>query len=62
MPRKSNEEIRRMLGPTPPVKRGDALPSAAHVVETKLNESDYDPDAWHALDEVVGGWIRHKQD
>lgn len=57
MTQPSNEEIRRMLGPIPPLKQGDALFNA-HTVETKPNESDYDPDAWHALDDVVGGWIR----
>lgn len=59
MTRPTNEEIRRQLGPIPPAKQGDALFNA-HVVETKPNESDYDPDAWVALDEIVGGWVRGK--
>lgn len=57
MTQPSNQQIRRMLGPVPPTKDGEP-PKPRYVIETKLNESDYDPDAWVALESVVDRWIR----
>lgn len=64
MTQPSNEEIRRQLGGMP-TGQNDLAEYEFRIqykepAETRPNELDYDPDAWVALDEVVGGWIREK--
>lgn len=66
MTQPSNDEIRRQLGGMP-TGDNDLAEYEFRILhrepaEDRPNESDYDPDAWVALEGVVGRWIRGKQD
>lgn len=65
MTQPSNKEIRRQLGGMP-TGQNDLAEYEFRIqhkepTETGLSESDYDPDAWVAMDGVVAEWVIRSQ-